>query len=438
MKRSYHHHVNGGHGGSIDHPQQKNDPTSFRLLFSMINSKNRSSYTDHRHFLSRPDRHSFFNTHLPIHSIIHHNHHRQGGNKPHLDSSFVTKVTDSSRFQTTMTCNSNTSCPLPNRRGGKKVGQLAEENNSLGRQKEIDYLNAEMKAVVKSFFPKQYDTYIQRMMFTLGDYHRPLAEFNLTSYDIASGTHPVKDNYLMRFEMTSPNFPEQTECHPIVYELEQQLNTKGGKFSFASVSQDPVCEQIEQQQGTRTITLSVNDILTSLPDMWFNSPAIDAYLNYIKALASEPEAWYVVSAEDSPERRDRLKEIQKTPKCYKYVLSPLYREHHWTVMCIDHTTRTIYYLNSDVVDKQTPSIQTKPFKDAFPGYKLIIIPCLKQCDNSSCGAYVCYWSYAFLFLPREALLHISCPDILRFRTLIRRQLLLSYYICPLFGVKALP
>jgi hypothetical protein len=322
------------------------------------------------------------------------------------------------------------------RRGGKRVGQLAPDSDIQGRQKELDIINKDITYLVKTYFPHMMGS-LSKFLITLDMYRMPLARFNLSSHET---TKPGEAKYLVPFEMKSPNLPDEGACKPYIFDLETKTNSSG--FKLKNVLANAVCQTIENEQRGRIIDLHINDIMTSLPDMWFNSPAIDAYINYIKEFTAEPEAWYIVSAEDSPERRDRLKEIAKTPKCYKYILSPLYREHHWTVMCIDHVNQIVYYLNSDVVDKQTPEIQTEPFKRLFPGYKLIVIPCVKQCDNSSCGTYVCNWCRAFLFLvnsnpkSRETLLHTSCSDILRFRTVIRRQLLLSYYVCPLSGVKS--
>jgi hypothetical protein len=319
---------------------------------------------------------------------------------------------------------------LLSKKAGVGVGQL--DTSNAGKLKSITFINNEIAKIVKKCFPQQR---VERFMITPGQYYMPLAQFNLSSYEAKRKPDP---RYFLTFDMEDPHVPQESSCAPYIVKLDDESVTdQYGKFNLNSILKNQVCLNIEENQKQRVIQLSMNDIITTSPDKWFNSCAIDAYGNVIVRYAEEPEAWYIVSAEDSPDRKDRIAEIKKTKQCHKYALSPLFRDSHWTVMCIDHTRQTIYYLNSDVVDADTPKDQTKRFADAFPGYELILIPCLKQCDNSSCGAYVCYWMYAFMFLPREALLSISCPDILRFRELIRHQLLLSYFVCPTAGILAL-
>lgn len=302
--------------------------------------------------------------------------------------------------------------------------------------KDLSVLNNEIINLVHEFFP-QYAFRTSDFLRTLQDVDTIIARCNLSSYETMQNKPNPK--FLLEFNMNTPNRSENGACEPLVIELEHEDLERSKLPSIRQIIRDPVCMNIEDEQKKRQLELTVADIMTTLPNMWFNSVAIDFVINYFKELCDHPEDWYIVSAEDTPERRDRLKELQRTKGCNKRALLPLYREHHWTIACIDHELRIIYYLNSDVVDRNTPIEQTRPFQQAFPGYKLIIIPCIKQCDNSSCGAYVCCWAYIFLklkFKSLEDLLEISCPDILRFRTFLRRQLLLTYLVCPRAGESA--
>jgi hypothetical protein len=320
-----------------------------------------------------------------------------------------------------------------NKKAGTSIGQLDTTTN--GRLKSLQFINNEIAMLVKQYFPQfSSPAQIQKFMLRLDEYDKVLAKFNLSAYETMH--NKPNSRFLLKFHMINPNIPQDGSCDPFVIELDEEDRETAVLPHIKKILKNDVCLNLERSQTQRMIELTMSDILTTLPNMWFNSVAIDACINYFKELTDNPEDWYIVSAEDTPERADRLRELQQTKGCNRNALLPLYRDHHWTISCIDHELKVIYYLNSDVVDRETPVEQTRPFQQAFPGYKLIIIPCLKQCDNSSCGAYVCYWAYAFFFLSREALLNISCPDILRFRTLIRRQLLLSYYVCPAAGASA--
>lgn len=315
------------------------------------------------------------------------------------------------------------------KQGGGSIGQL--DDSPSGRAKTVAYLNLEIAHLVNTYFP-HYMPQLDRFMLSVKDYDRSLSTFNLSSFEtLNSKPNP---RYFITFEMKNPEAVNGA-CQPIAIELSHTTATnKLSSLRTQTVLADPVCSDIEGKQQNRIVTASIADIATTCPGMWYNSVAIDMFINYIKEMVKDPQSWYIVSAEDTPERQDRLRELHQTPRCYPNIIIPMYRDHHWTISYVDNTNKVIYHLNSDVVDSNTPMQQIEPFIRTFPGYRLIIIPCLKQCDNSSCGAYVCYWAYAFMFLAKSELLRISCPDILRFRTLSRRQLLLSYYVCPVAGV----
>lgn len=262
------------------------------------------------------------------------------------------------------------------------------------------------------------------LSLTLDDYRKHLKSFTM-SPDDPNSTHEPYNRWIMH-----PNLQTVTKgkplgaCAAIVQELAQTVVPKK-PLRFDVGRQNSTCRAIDQSLHQKVMHLSLRDILTALVDRWFNSYVINAYIHALLEAHPMKHFIYVNSAEDDP----TLEEIAATPACFPIVISPLFRDHHWTMLGIFHNTKEIFYLNSDVVDQRTPKEQTRPFQQLFPGYKLHIIPCVKQCDNSSCGAYVCFWAYAFLYR-RDALLNITCPDILRFRTIIRQQLLFSYFIQP--------
>lgn len=89
-------------------------------------------------------------------------------------------------------------------------------------------------------------------------------------------------------------------------------------------------------------------------------------------------------------------------------------------------------------NKRVAKIQTDPIvralqrpENAGKPYSLYVIPCMKQCDSSSCGIYCIWWFFAILFC-RHHLLKISCQDIREFRTLIRRWILLLMFVSSVY------
>jgi len=197
----------------------------------------------------------------------------------------------------------------------------------------------------------------------------------------------------------------------------------GGRWGF-DPSPNPTCPEIRSNQKRRQIQLRVYDLLTVFPDRWLDSVVIDTYIHVLQEHCPFRDEVYVNSAEHDP----TLEEIRRTPNCFKYIVCPLFYRSHWTVMFISHKSRRIRYLNSQVVDRSTPELQTRPFSETFPGYSVKMLTPSKQCDQSSCGVLVAMWTYLFLFQDESDMDNIQCRDIDPFRTLILQQLILSYMI----------
>jgi hypothetical protein len=195
----------------------------------------------------------------------------------------------------------------------------------------------------------------------------------------------------------------------------------------------PKCATIARAQEDRKIYLRVYDLLTSFPERWLDSVIIDAYIHLLLEHSNTKDMLYVNSAEHDPS----LAEIKNTPSCYKYIVIPLWLASHWTILLISHSPAVvngksyrgrIRYLNSQVVDRRTPEMQTRPFKELFPDYHVALIAKPDQCNSFDCGVYVCLWATLFLFYDEEEIDRIKCPDAEAMRMTILQQLILSYIV----------
>lgn len=266
------------------------------------------------------------------------------------------------------------------------------------------------------------------------DWGSVLARFDLSMYDqLSSMAHRPSPfppgHFFLHFQSHDDPSSIRNACgRQFLY----QVSTPPPSASSASRSSrntSSICRAIERNQLDRHIVLTVSDVACTLPKKWFNSVDIDAFLNVrrVKAL----DAWYIVSAEDTPARSARIQEILLTPQCVPLVMMPLYRNYHWTFGVIDHREQQLYFFNSDAsVDDDTADALMGPFQRAFPHYQFHGITCVRQDDNYSCGTYVCYWADRFFARRRDLLTAITPHDIRRFRTLVRQTLLLAYHICP--------
>lgn len=315
-------------------------------------------------------------------------------------------------------------------------------DDPAGKARDVALLNvqlaqliADVKASGKCAFKDGVDPSI---VFGVNNYYDVLSTFQLDSEDMEPFLH--MDKFLMHADMSYSRHhvdqqPIASSCQPLVVQLrntrsltELQQRKRQYNQSVWQPEQN-ACQRIHQAQQQRTITLRVKNLFTCFPDRWFDSVVIDAYLKCLKAAYKDRAFLYLNSAQKDLD----LRELAQTPPCYRKGMSALYRDNHWTFVWFDHDTKEIWHFNSDVVDLSVPQEQTQEFHELFPGYTLHIIPCIKQCDNSSCGAYVCFWAYCFLYR-RSALMQITCPDIVRFRTVILNQLLFTYLVRPLLLV----
>jgi hypothetical protein len=186
---------------------------------------------------------------------------------------------------------------------------------------------------------------------------------------------------------------------------------------------DSRCSSLANDGLTRHIVLQIRNLRTSLDDRWLDSAVIDMYARVLVSQLPNRERIYLFSAQFDP----KMVSVQLTRTCrYDYALGALFENSHWTFIFVDHLTKTIIHLNSDVVDDEMVR-QAKPFANLFPDYTVLRESCARQDDQSSCGVYTCWWLYALLYDPAR-LLQPEPRDIVEFRRIIPRQLFLSYYL----------
>jgi hypothetical protein len=157
---------------------------------------------------------------------------------------------------------------------------------------------------------------------------------------------------------------------------------------------------------------------------WMDSVVIDAMLHLFLCAWPAKALVYVQSAENDVS----LAELRDTPSCFKVVIVPLFHKSHWTYLHIDHCLKEIVYHNSQLVDRMTPELQTRPFRELFPGYQVRTQTPPQQTDNSSCGVYVTFWSHCcFFYSPVEAE-SVTQDQIYAYRESIVINLLLNFLL----------
>jgi hypothetical protein len=204
-------------------------------------------------------------------------------------------------------------------------------------------------------------------------------------------------------------------------------NSRASRYSSADrtgiQSESSQCQTIAQQQSMRRIQLRPSNLLTAFPKRWLDSVFIDSVLHIWKRYFKFPDLLYINSAENDP----TLNELKMTAPCYKYLLVPLFLRSHWTIIFIDHVTRRVRYLNSQVVD-DTPNVQMEPFKRTFVGYDTNNVTLSRQTDNSSCGVFALFFAFMYLFFDERDMDNISQASIDEFRHLLVLQVLLHFFI----------
>lgn len=308
------------------------------------------------------------------------------------------------------------SCRILPRRGGVKAGQIPTD--SRGVQDDLDFLSYEFREVTQEArrlgLPVVQDDFSrakrQKVSFSLAPDHMsqmppPNAMLEVKELDSLNRGHAVSN--CDAFVQKLPPPPQQSRR-----ELQHDSDT---------------CRRMRKSLTHHTIQLDMESMRSMLPERWADSAALNAGMHLLQEFYPRKKTLWVNSAQVD----FNWDELAKTPSCYRQVASFLFLDAHWTFAYVDHDTREIWYLNSDIVDKNVPKIQTDPIARLFPDYQLYIIPCVKQCDSSSCGIYGLWWFYAILFR-RDQLLKISCTDIRKFRTLMRRWILRSYFVSRLY------
>jgi len=214
---------------------------------------------------------------------------------------------------------------------------------------------------------------------------------------------------------------------------QQASNTLG------SILKPLVCTELAMKHEQHKISAKISNLRTLIAGRWLDSVAIDLYIHILQEYFPFKSQLFVHSAQDNP----TLSIVAKTPRCYKYVLVPLWKSSHWTVLLVEHNPYTdpvtrrsfrgrIRYINSQVVDESTPDVQTEPFEQVFPNYAVINkrrqTP--QQCDNNSCGVYVCFWSMCFLYFSEDQIMSVQCPEIAAFRETMLLQIMIYYLLTP--------
>jgi hypothetical protein len=309
--------------------------------------------------------------------------------------------------------------PQKERTGGAaaKVGQIPTD--SRGIQDDFDFLSYEFRQAVQDArqlgLPVVNEDFKRakslKVSFSLAPEHMSrmppsAAMVEIKELDSLNRTHAVSncDTFVQKL----PPPPEQSGRR----ELQMDSDT---------------CRVMRKNLTHHTIQLDMESMRSLLPERWADSAALNAGMHLLQEFYPLKKTLWMNSAQVDFD----WDELAKTPSCYRQVASCLFLDAHWTFGFIDHDTCEIWYLNSDIVDKNVPKIQTDPIARLFPNYQLYVIPCVKQCDSSSCGIYCLWWFYAILFR-RWLLLKISCTDIRKFRTLMRRWILRSYFVSRLY------
>jgi len=306
--------------------------------------------------------------------------------------------------------------PRTMRRGGTKAGQIPTDPRGI--QEDMDFLAFEFADMVQEArrlqLPVVYDDFRKaknlKVSFSLAPDHMtqfppPQAMVEVKDMDSLSRTHAVSN------------------CDAFVQKLPPPPTTSQRPLQPDSET----CRRMRKNLTHHMIHLDMESMRSMLPERWADSAALNAGMHLLQEFYPRKKTLWLNSAQVDFD----WNELAKTPSCYRQVASCLFLDAHWTFGFIDHDTREIWYLNSDIVDKNVPKIQTDPIARLFPDYQLYVIPCVKQCDSSSCGIYCLWWFFAILFR-REHLLKISCTDIRKFRALMRRWILRSYFVSRLY------
>ncbi len=275
--------------------------------------------------------------------------------------------------------------------------------------------------------------------WTPDDLRLRLAEFTLG----AQATDLVPPAYLLRLPpaLCGPELRAKLGAADAPVELGIGGDRKGGDEEEDAEKEGLSCPVLVGRQKRHRVRLTVENLLTCLPRRWLDSVVIDAYVHAMVELSPYKNEIYVLSAQADASFR----EIAATPRCYRYILAPLFRNSHWTVLFVDHGERgagsgsgsvgRVRHLNSQIVNPRTPVVQTAPWCECFPTYQVndlrVAAQHLPQQNNMyDCGIWVCFWTMAFLFFTDEELDSVREETVAGFRTQVLQQILQHYVVLP--------
>jgi hypothetical protein len=299
--------------------------------------------------------------------------------------------------------------------GSTPLGQVPTEPKLV--QLDVDHLNAEIQHTLelgKSL--GLLNKHLQVRPLTPNDLTTVIAEFPLAPSNLET-------------------FPEPKSLLPMPHlkTMERRKSPKIKEMNAPWYKPDDAssqsCSLIAEAQEERTIVLRFANLLTLFKDRWLDSVSLDAYLHILQEHWPRKEALYVNSAESDPS----LYELKHTPGCYRFFLSILFYNSHWTVIMVDNKKKTIRYLNSQVVDQRIPNFQSKPFHKTFPNYTVKNVTKSQQCNQSDCGVYSAAWMMLYLYASEDEFDKLKCKEMYEFRRTILHQLILYYYLMNIDG-----
>lgn len=241
--------------------------------------------------------------------------------------------------------------------------------------------------------------------------HKIIAQFTLAA---DSYTNNLSYNYVI-----PPPHLETTKISPPLQ--------RSKLIEDNPLDREESCSSMVRKQQKRVITLRWSNLRTLFPKRWLDSVVIDAQMHVLQEPWPLKNYLYINSAESDP----TIEEIRKTPGCLDFFNNPLWLNSHWTVILGNSRRKRLRYLNSQVVDRQTPLVQTKPFKEVFPGYDIVIKNPPQQINGWDCGVYVLYYTHILMYYKEEEIDNVTPEDVTEYRHNVLIQLILWYYLIPL-------
>jgi hypothetical protein len=249
---------------------------------------------------------------------------------------------------------------------------------------------------------------------TPDDFGRVISEFDMAASPEDNSVH-----------VKAMLHPEHLESQPCTMPCVQAILKAGGPELATAAARQSKCAALERSQKSRRIQLRWANLRTLLePHRWLDSVVIDALIH------TALEAWPCrhLAFVNSAETDVSLAELKETPSCYKMIVLPLYMRQHWSFCALNYAERRITYVNSQLLDKRTAELQTRPFRELFPDFEVETETPAQQSDNSSCGCFAAFWACIFMFWSRKEADSVTQAQIYRYRERILHQLILSYVL----------